>query len=594
MPAESLSIRHRAKLIVGIDYGTTYSGMSFALTSAADFKDIKPWTKYPGSSSHNAEHCEKAPSIVAYASENEEFLDQNAWGYELHLDSVSLPSEFDDPDLKKSASSALMRLPRGKTAKEVVTDYMRGMNKMFTDNIVHILGGRDKLRLLPMDVWVTVPATWSEQAKTLTREAAIEAGFASRPIDQMYLIPEPEAAAHLSLKSSLHHTEDLVEQGTGVMVCDCGGGTVDITTYEITCVAPKLKLREICVGVGGKCGGTFVDRNLYKLMAERFGTAFTSRGKEQTGPGSQFMTSFEGQKKDFKSDNSSKKIYRLYLPMPDLPRDTAGYKKRYSQIVLSYEDMKNLFDPVVEKIISLVNNQVAQVEKRNEPSIKTMVLVGGFGSSPYLREKLGEWCTSQEIRLTTPYSGGWSAIACGAVLRGLEGGIISQKKCRRHYGHSLSKTYDSILHNGFDAKVQRLWTDKFTGVLNLSGFMMWEIGKGDLVDETTEINTDFFNLFSDRSGPRHAHKLYACSLDDSPDTLENNRIELVGEVDYSDAMQDIDLSKLQQVKDSKGVTHYKIYLVLNIRLGDDSGLLQFRILWRGREMGEAKLGFSYC
>lgn len=26
MPAESLSIRHRAKLIVGIDYGTTYSG----------------------------------------------------------------------------------------------------------------------------------------------------------------------------------------------------------------------------------------------------------------------------------------------------------------------------------------------------------------------------------------------------------------------------------------------------------------------------------------------------------------------------------------------------------------------------------------
>lgn len=118
------------------------------------------------------------------------------------------------------------------------------------------------------------------------------------------------------------------------------------------------------------------------------------------------MASFEGQKKDFKSDNSSKKIYKLYLPMPDLPKDTASYNKRYSQILLSYEDMKNLFDPVVGKIMSLVNNQVAQVEKRNEPCIETMVLVGGFGSSPYLREKLGEWCTSQEIRLTTPYSGG--------------------------------------------------------------------------------------------------------------------------------------------------------------------------------------------
>lgn len=71
-------------------------------------------------------------------------------------------------------------------------------------------------------------------------------------------------------------------------------------------------------------------------------------------------------------------------------------------------------------------------------------------------------------------------------------------------------------------------------------------------------------------------------------------IELVGEVDYSDAMQNIDMSMLEQVKGKKGVTYYKIALVLNIRLGDDSGLLQFRILWRKREMGEAKLGFSYC
>lgn len=84
------------------------------------------------------------------------------------------------------------------------------------------------------------------------------------------------------------------------------------------------------------------------------------------------------------------------------------------------------------------------------------------------------------------------------------------------------------------------------------------------------------------------------TLDEGTNKTQCVGIELVGEVDYSDAMQDIDMSKLKQVKDSKGVTHYKISLVLNIRLGDDSGLLQFRILWRGRELGEAKLGFSYC
>jgi len=33
-------------------------------------------------------------------------------------------------------------------------------------------------------------------------------------------------------------------------VCDCGGGTVDITTYNIVDVSPRLEFDEICVGVG--------------------------------------------------------------------------------------------------------------------------------------------------------------------------------------------------------------------------------------------------------------------------------------------------------------------------------------------------------
>ena len=35
-----------------------------------------------------------------------------------------------------------------------------------------------------------------------------------------------------------------------MLVCDCGGGTVDITTYNIVDVSPRLEFDEICVGVG--------------------------------------------------------------------------------------------------------------------------------------------------------------------------------------------------------------------------------------------------------------------------------------------------------------------------------------------------------
>ena len=194
--------------------------MSFAFSNAADFKDIFPWTKYPGASSHSAEHCVKAPSRVAFKDENLE-LDQNAWGYQVEpgmkmyswtkllLDSSSLECDYDDPDIYNPAGDDMMSLPPGKSAKDVATEYLRGMYAMFKLAVVEQVG-EDQLEGLPIEFWLTVPATWGEKAKLLTKQAAVNAGFGARPIDKIMLIAEPEAAAHLALKSSLHHLETFI------------------------------------------------------------------------------------------------------------------------------------------------------------------------------------------------------------------------------------------------------------------------------------------------------------------------------------------------------------------------------------------------
>ncbi|RFU79499.1 hsp70 family [Trichoderma arundinaceum] len=399
-----VSITERTKLIVGIDYGTTYSGLSFALSNAADFKDIFPWTKYPGSSSHSAEHCVKAPTRVAFMDENPE-LDENAWGYQVEpgmktyawtkllLDKSALMSEYDDPDLYLSNGTEIMQLPKGRSAKDVATEYLRGMKDMFDDAVKEHLGAH-KIENLPIEFWLTVPASWSEKAKLLTKSAAIDAGFATRSIDKIMLISEPEAAAQLALKSSLHRLEDFVKPETGVMVCDCGGGTVHINLINHP--------------TAGKCGGTFVDRNLFRLLAHRFGDAFTSLGPEQIGPGSAFMDQFELKKKDFSMKTPSRRAHRLVLHMPDLkitPAIEKYYERRSSSVLLTQEDYKKLFDPVIDMIIRLVEEQVNQIKAKNEQPIETVVLVGGFGSSPYLKERLTEWCQLRIIRLTTPISG---------------------------------------------------------------------------------------------------------------------------------------------------------------------------------------------
>jgi len=50
---------------------------------------------------------------------------------------------------------------------------------------------------------------------------------------------------------------------------------------------------------GGKCGATYVDRNLHALLAERYENSFLSLPITKRGPGSKFMKDFESIKKDF-------------------------------------------------------------------------------------------------------------------------------------------------------------------------------------------------------------------------------------------------------------------------------------------------------
>ena len=144
-------------------------------------------------------------------------------------------------------------------------------------------------------------------------------------------------------------------------------------------------------------------------MEKRFGEAFTSLDPEQNGPGSQFMDIFEHKKRDFSMKNPSTKPQKISLVMPDLPKTMKDIDKFYDRmrsfVLLSHEDMKSLFDPVVDMIIKLVDDQVSQVKRLKAAPIETLVLIGGFGASPYLRERLQEWCAKSNIRLTTPWSG---------------------------------------------------------------------------------------------------------------------------------------------------------------------------------------------
>ncbi|KAK5442624.1 hypothetical protein LTS15_011048 [Exophiala xenobiotica] len=241
------------RLIVAVDYDP---GLAYVPSNKVS-DDIVIITKWPNSRGN----AWKTPSTISYASENPK-LDRNHWGFEvtrthkqyswtkLLLDCEIDLTQHDDPLLAAMYGSGFLRLPEGKSARAVVKDYLQELYQFLVQSIEKDIG-REVLNTMPMECWITIPAIWSDRAQADTRAAALEAGFGSRKSDKVNVIPEPEAGALYALKPYLgERAVNPIKAGEHFLICDCGGGTVDIVTYEVLQVTPCLSHKEKCRGNG--------------------------------------------------------------------------------------------------------------------------------------------------------------------------------------------------------------------------------------------------------------------------------------------------------------------------------------------------------
>jgi molecular chaperone DnaK (HSP70) len=217
-PAKQVVKPVRSKILVGIDWGTTHSGVAFVSSINCDARDVQVICDWAGGARKN-EQLEKVPSKIAYAWENEG-LHEDKWGYEVEpwmksytwtkllLDENAAETEFDNPNLNGEMGKGLMELPLNKTAQSVAADYLRCLYD-------HVVGKLEKtfskamLKETPIHFYFTVPASWEDEANNATREAAKAAGFDSRIGDELFMISEPEAAAMAILSSSIEKNPGL-------------------------------------------------------------------------------------------------------------------------------------------------------------------------------------------------------------------------------------------------------------------------------------------------------------------------------------------------------------------------------------------------
>jgi molecular chaperone DnaK (HSP70) len=223
------------------------------------------------------------------------------------------------------------------------------------------------------------------------------------------------------------------------VLCDAGGGTTDVVTYAITAVKPSVHVKEAVPGTGGRCGSTYLNRIFRQFIENKF-----SKNKgwsEETL--NEAMQRFEtGIKRTFRGEPNEE----FMIPVPGI-RDTPSKEVKRGRFRMTGADLLPIFQVVIREVIKLVKGQILATGG----TVKGILLVGGFGQSPFLRETMRKEISN--ISVIQPPNG-WTAVVRGALIKGLAEVIpsltrikIDSRLARKHYGVAGSVKFDPKSHD---------------------------------------------------------------------------------------------------------------------------------------------------
>ncbi|KIW93344.1 uncharacterized protein Z519_05949 [Cladophialophora bantiana CBS 173.52] len=557
------------RLIIALDFGTTYSGIAYALTT--DPEKVFTIDSWPGGD----RNAPKTPTALQYGSDS---VTNFKWGYELdrlegekiqHIKLLLDPEQPRPYFIPTNIEVEKAKLP--KPVVDVASDYMRAIFEHAIEEIKGQFLVPELLHTFDKRYVLTVPAIWSDKAKDMTSRAAEKAGIS--PVD---MITEPEAAALFTLK-------DLKSKGLkvndAVVICDAGGGTVDLISYEILSLAP-FELRAITKASGAVAGSSMIDRNLEEEIRKVVGDeAFVSLKKTE-GYQNALKEFAIAIKPGFRGKDDRDKY--LSFPMAKLEDNPANGLVKNS-MTLSGATMFRLFDPIVREVDRLVGEQISavkierlQASPPNPNGVKAIFLVGGFGSSDYLAKAIQN--SNPGVTVIQPKEA-WSSISRGAVLSKLpmSAPIVVATKAAKHYGTIALTAWDPTRDTGFP-KLRNRWTSQ-----DECDIMDWFIRMDDELNRGEKITLSFKRKFPGHKPRgetlRVQDDLYESTALPVPEHPVNIILNCVLHTDLNDVPRRLFKKKRRA---SDGEPYCQLSYDLQVE-NTESGLLKYSLLIEGEE-----------
>jgi hypothetical protein len=416
------------KVVVGLDLGTTHTGVAYAMVSNPDETfTISHWPLV----GEEAYHC-KTLTATYKSSPNGDCL----WGYPARREysknvrgnGQSSGSGLYFGELKQSLSSNDF----DSGDHQPIVDYLRELGKF----VLGYLQREYPLELLEMDLlrWcVTVPSNCSSDLKQKLGSCMVNAGLVRGQIDQgnfsssFNIFLESDAAACYCNGCFAHVN---MKKGDRLCVLDVGSGNIQcvVEDWEGSCQWSYDDTQKI-YGVRPACVESLVQENFVKfILGKEYGcSSFRQLLRGDPSVWMSLLDELEALKVDmnhsikipsnimmhFEKSNLSNRLQN-----PTVTGDQNGsqcalnYTHPSDELLPSSLDTKSIFKPLVDRVVSFLQEQL-----QFEPNVQRLFVVGGYVKHVYFMEEIRK--AFPHLRIDIPKNPG-SAVCKGAVALGLK------------------------------------------------------------------------------------------------------------------------------------------------------------------------------
>ncbi|MGB8885957.1 MAG: Hsp70 family protein [Candidatus Korobacteraceae bacterium] len=155
---------------------------------------------------------------------------------------------------------------------EASARYLMHLRNAWNHAIFADKGSAPEVRFENQQIVLTVPASFDEEARELTVEAARRAG-----LEHLTLLEEPLAAFYAWVASHRQTIATHVEDGDLVLICDIGGGTSDFSLVRAQVSGSDVQFERTAIGEHLLLGGENLDLALARRVEQRLNTRLSLR-----------------------------------------------------------------------------------------------------------------------------------------------------------------------------------------------------------------------------------------------------------------------------------------------------------------------------